>query len=76
MARLEYERGQLNNALQLLQKAEYKDIHLNQNYLNTVRLARKLLEINLFEKTQKIQLKKEIDSVKGVGEKEWLLSKV
>ena len=117
LARLEYERKDLDAALRLLQKAEYGDLLLNlaarslqmkiyyeldefdlldahlrafqvflrrkkelgyhrENYLNTIRLTRKLLEVNPFDKKEKEELRKEIEAVQGVGEKEWLLGRV
>ncbi len=117
LARLEYHRKQFGHALQLLQKAEYKDLMLNlaaktlqmkifyetneydlldshlqafktfirrkkalgyhrENYLNTIYLTRKLLEINPFDKEEKDALRKEIVETKGVGDKDWLLEQV
>ena len=117
LARLEYYRQRFGQALQLLQKAEYKDLMLNlaaktlqmkifyetnefdlldshlqafktfikrkkvlgyhrENYLNTIYLTRKLLEINPFNKNEKAALRKEIEGIKGVGDKDWLLAQV
>lgn len=117
LARLEHQRKDFDKALLLLQKAEYKDLHLHlaaktlqlkifyelneydlldahlqafktflrrkkdlgyhrENYLNTIRFTRKLLDLNPFDKNEKAVLKKEIQAAKGVGEKEWLLEQV
>ncbi len=117
LARLEYQRRRLDEALKLLQKAEYKDLLLHlaaktlqlkifyeleefdlleshlqtlqtfirrkkdlgyhrENYLNTIRFTRKLLETNLFDKTVRKALREEIEGTKGVAEKEWLLERV
>lgn len=117
MARLKYQRKNFDEALQLLQRAEYKDVILNlaaktlqlkifyendeydllhshlqafkvfirrkkvlgyhrENYLNTIRLTRKLLEINPFDKSEKEALRLEVENTKGVGDKNWLLSQL
>ena len=117
LARLEYYRGNPGKALQLLQKAEYKDLLLNlaakilqlkifyelqefdllashlqairsfirrkkvmgyhrENYLNTVHFTQKLLEMNPFDKTQRAELRREIEETKAVAEKEWLLEQI
>ncbi|MEZ4932470.1 MAG: hypothetical protein R2788_10165 [Saprospiraceae bacterium] len=117
LARLEYQRRHFGKALDMLQKAEYKDLLLNlaaktlqmkifyenqeydlldshlqafkifirrknalgyhrENYLNTIYLTRKLLEINPFDKKEKAALKKEIEETKGVGDKDWLLAQL
>lgn len=117
LARLEYHRRDLGKALQLLQKAEYKDLLLNlaakilqlkifyelqefdllashlqairifirrkkvmgyhrENYLNTVNFTQKLLEANLFDKNTRTALRREIEGVKAVAEKEWLLEQL
>lgn len=47
-----------------------------ENYLNTILLTKKILELNPFDKKEKIELKKEIEQVQRVGEKEWLLKVV
>jgi hypothetical protein len=47
-----------------------------ENYLNTIYLTRKLLEINPFDKKEKAALKKEIEETKGVGDKDWLLAQL
>lgn len=47
-----------------------------ENYGNTIRLTRKLLEINPFDKEERAALRSEIEAVKGVGEKEWLLGRL
>lgn len=116
-ARLEYQRRRLDEALKLLQKAEYKDpmLHLaaktlqlkifyeleefdlleshlqtlqtfirrkkelgyhRENYLNTIRFTRKLLETNLYDKSARKALKEEIENTKAVAEKEWLLERI
>ncbi len=46
------------------------------NYLNTIQFTRKLLETNQFDKIAREDLRKEIEGLKGVGEKEWLLAQV
>lgn len=117
LARLAYERKQYDQALPLLQKAEYKDLllslaaktlqlkiyfeldeidlleaHLSafkvflrrkkdlgyhrENYLNTIFFTRKLLEVNPFDKSARAALRTEIETVKNLGEKEWLLGQV
>lgn len=117
MARLEYYRRNLGKALQLLQKAEYKDLLLNlaakilqlkifyelqefdllashlqairtfirrkklmgyhrENYLNTVYFTQKLLEANPFDKSVRVDLRREIEETKAVAEKEWLLEQL
>lgn len=116
-ARLEYQRRRLDEALVLLQKAEYKDpmLHLaaktlqlkifyeleefdlleshlqtlqtfirrkkelgyhRENYLNTIRFTRKLLETNLYDKNARKALREEIENTKAVAEKEWLLERI
>lgn len=47
-----------------------------ENYLNTIQFTRKLLEINPFDKEARSALRAEIDAVKNLGEKEWLLGEV
>ena len=117
LARLEYQRRRLDEALKLLQKAEYKDLLLHlaaktlqlkifyeleefdlleshlqtlqtfirrkkdlgyhrENYLNTIRFTRKLLEANLYDKSVRQALREEIEGTKAVAEKEWLLERV
>ncbi|HPI05284.1 MAG TPA: hypothetical protein PLM41_02815 [Saprospiraceae bacterium] len=117
LARLEYYRDNPGKALQLLQKAEYKDLLLNlaakilqlkifyelqefdllashlqairsfirrkkvmgyhrENYLNTVHFTQKMLEINPFDKTERAELRREIEETKAVAEKEWLLEQI
>ena len=117
LARLEYQRRRLDEALKLLQKAEYKDpmLHLaaktlqlkifyeleefdlleshlqtlqtfirrkkelgyhRENYLNTIRFTRKLLETNLYDKNARKTLKEEIENTRAVAEKEWLLDRI
>lgn len=116
-ARLEYQRRRLDEALKLLQKAEYKDpmLHLaaktlqlkifyeleefdlleshlqtlqtfirrkkelgyhRENYLNTIRFTRKLLETNLYDKNARKALREEIENTRAVAEKEWLLDRI
>lgn len=117
LARLEYHRRRLDEALKLLQKAEYKDLLLHlaaktlqlkifyeleefdlleshlqtlqtfirrkkelgyhrENYLNTIRFTRKLLETNLYDKNARKALREEIEGTKAVAEKEWLLERM
>lgn len=117
LARLEYHRRRLDEALKLLQKAEYKDLLLHlaaktlqlkifyeleefdlleshlqtlqtfirrkkelgyhrENYLNTIRFTRKLLETNLYDKNARKALREEIEGAKAVAEKEWLLERM
>lgn len=116
-ARLEYARGRLGNALQLLQKADYKelliglaaktlqlkifyesgetdllDAHLHamqaflyrkkvmgyhrENYMNTIRFTRRLLETPSHEKDARAALRREIEHTGALAEKEWLLEQV
>ena len=47
-----------------------------ENYLNTIRFARKLLETNLYDKNARKALRDEIEGTKAVAEKEWLLERI
>lgn len=47
-----------------------------ENYLNTLHFAQKLLEINPIDKEARLSLRQEIESSKGVAEKEWLLAQM
>lgn len=40
---------------------------------NTVNFVQKMLETNLFEKNTKAMLRREIEKIKSLAEKEWLL---
>jgi hypothetical protein len=46
------------------------------NYLNLIKLTKKLLHINTFDKNQTEKLKKEIEATTPLTEKEWLLSQL
>ena len=46
------------------------------NYLNTIKYTKKLVEINPFDKKAKVLLKSEIENVKAIAEKSWLLEQV
>lgn len=116
LARLEYARKRYGNALQLLQKAEYKDVlvalaaktlqmkiyfeqdeydllesHLQamktflqrkkelgyhrENYLNTIRFVRRILELSPLDRSGRAALQHDIEHAKSLAEQEWLLSK-
>ena len=47
-----------------------------ENYLNTVHFTQKMLEINPFDKTERAELRREIEETKAVAEKEWLLEQI
>lgn len=47
-----------------------------ENYLNTIRFTRKLLESNLYDKNTRLNLRAEIEGTKAVAEKEWLLERL
>ncbi|MBK9338121.1 MAG: hypothetical protein IPM98_16870 [Lewinellaceae bacterium] len=69
----------LESHLQTLQTfiRRKKDLgYHRENYLNTIRFTRKLLEANLFDKTVRKALLEEIEGTKGVAEQEWLLERV
>jgi tetratricopeptide (TPR) repeat protein len=69
----------LESHLQTLQTfiRRKKDLgYHRENYLNTIRFTRKLLEANLFDKTVRKALREEIEGTKGVAEQEWLLERV
>ena len=54
-----------------------KDVgYLRQNYLNLIRLTKKLLQIPVGEKEARAKLRKEIEDTKAVAEREWLLQKL
>ncbi len=54
-----------------------KDVgYLRQNYLNLIRLTKKLLQIPANEKEARAKLRKEIEETKAVAEREWLLGKL
>jgi hypothetical protein len=117
LARLEYARMRYGRALQLLQKAEYKDVlvalaakalqmkiyfeqddydllesHLQamktflqrkkelgyhrENYLNTIRFVRRLLELSPLDKAGRAALLQEIEQTKALAEQEWLMREV
>ena len=44
-----------------------------ENYLNTLRFTRKLLEVNPFDKEKRAVLKQEIQDTKALAERDWLL---
>lgn len=46
------------------------------NYLNTIRFTKKLIDINPFDKKAKVELKCEIENAKTVADKSWLLERV
>jgi len=117
LGRLKYERKEYDAALDLLQKAEYRDLLLNlsaksvllkiyfeqdafdvldshlqamrvfirrkkiigyhkENYQNLIHYTSKLLELNDYDKAAKQQLKAEIDAIKQIAERSWLLEKL
>ena len=47
-----------------------------ENYVNLVRLTRKLIECNTFDKREVSQLKQEILATKVVEEKDWLTARI
>ncbi len=47
-----------------------------ENYLNLIQLTKKLMERNPYEKEQTVVLQNEIENLKSVAEKEWLLRQV
>ena len=116
-ARLEYQRGNFDKALDLLRQKPYKDLLLNlsakalmakifyemdatdllfshldalsqfirrkkvigyhqENFQNFISFLRKIIEIPDFEKGQRKQLKADIEGVKAVAERKWLLKQV
>ena len=116
-ARFEYQRGNFDKALDLLQQRLYKDLLLNlsaktimakifyemqatdlllshldamsqfirrkkvmayhqENFQNFISFLRKIVEIPDFEKEQRKQLKTDIEAVKAVAERKWLLKQI
>jgi hypothetical protein len=54
-----------------------KDVgYVRQNYLNLIRLTKKLLQIPASDAAARLRLRKEIEETKGLAEREWLLQKV
>jgi hypothetical protein len=51
-------------------------IGYRDNYLNLVRLTKKLLQISVVDKEARAKLEAEIIETKSVAEREWLLEKV
>ena len=47
-----------------------------ENYGNMIRLTRKLVELNPFDKMEKQRLKQEIEAIKALSEREWLLKQL
>ncbi len=115
--RFEYQRGNFDKALDLLQQRLYKDLLLNlsakavmakifyemdaidlltshldamsqfirrkkvigyhqENFQNFISFLKKIVEIPDFEKENRIALKKDIEKVKAVAERRWLLELV
>ncbi|MEM9821655.1 MAG: hypothetical protein AAF985_11305, partial [Bacteroidota bacterium] len=116
-ARLEYNRKHYDEALQLLQKSNYRDLLLNlaaktlllkiyfeleefdlleahleamlryirrkrvmgyhkTNYLNIIRLARKLISINTFDKKALTTLAQQIEATEELTERNWFLAQI
>jgi hypothetical protein len=57
------------------QSGELQTYH-QENYLNIIRFAQKLLTFNPFDKAEKKRLKEEITGTKLLTEREWLLEQV
>lgn len=117
LARLEYQRGDFDKALDLLRREVYRDLLLNlsvktvtakiyfeikefdllfshldamqqfirrkkvmgyhrENFQNFLSLLRKIVEMPDFAKAEKITIKKEIEGVKSVAERRWLLKQL
>ncbi|MEN0004501.1 MAG: hypothetical protein AAF798_10165 [Bacteroidota bacterium] len=47
-----------------------------ENYLNTIKMTRKILELPLFDKEGKEKLRQEVEAAKYIAEREWLLSQL
>lgn len=50
--------------------------YLRQNYLNLVRLTRKLLQVPAADKAARSRLRAEVEGTKALAEREWLLGKL
>ena len=58
-----------------IQRKEVMGYH-RENYKNIITYTRKLLRTNLYDKTAKAKLKKEISAIKPLTEKKWLLEQL
>lgn len=47
-----------------------------ENYGNMIRLTRKLLELNPFDRAERSKLKQEIEGIKALSERDWLLKQL
>ncbi|HFC01192.1 MAG TPA: hypothetical protein ENJ53_10345 [Phaeodactylibacter sp.] len=57
-----------------IRRREVSDFH-RKNYMNIIRLVKKLVELPELDKEMRQQLRKEIEKEKVLTEREWLLSK-
>ncbi|MBK7409311.1 MAG: hypothetical protein IPL49_07275 [Saprospirales bacterium] len=47
-----------------------------ENYLHTIQLTRRLMEVNPFDRQALQDLRKEIEQTRNIAEKSWLLTQV
>ena len=82
LLKIYYELGELDvlesfitSFQRFLQRKKLIGYH-QENYGNMIRLTRKMLELNPFDKQEKRKLKQEIESIKALSERDWLLKQL
>lgn len=65
----------LDSLNQFIRRREVSDYH-RSNYLNLIRLVRKLVALQSFDKDKRAQLRQEIEDTEILSAKEWLLQQL